>query len=58
MNLIDAEIVEILSEPFERFDKWWVRVKVNEYGTEGYTHVMKDTKEEIKQIKIGDIIQI
>lgn len=56
MNLCDAQIIKILSEPEEKYKKWWVDVQYNCYGQLGITTLMKDTKEEARAVSTGDVI--
>jgi predicted nucleotide-binding protein (sugar kinase/HSP70/actin superfamily) len=62
MNLIDAKIVEVISEPFEKYNKWWVEVKIDDsYGSGSEPsdyQVMKETLEEALLVKVGDIVQV
>ena len=58
MNTIDAEVIEILSEPRTKYDKWWVDVRINSWGHKSTNTLMFDTKEEAESIKIGDVVVI
>jgi len=57
MNLIDLEVIEVLSEPekhtFSLGEYWTVDVKVTAYGRVGKSQVMCKTKEEADNIKVG-----
>jgi len=53
MNLIDIYVVEILSEPFYEYEKWWLKVKSNAYGRLIEDTLMFDSKEECLKIKKG-----
>lgn len=58
MNLIDQQITKILSEPFYKFNKWCVRVEVEDEGGKCETLIMEDTKLKVlEKAKIGNIIQ-
>lgn len=54
MNLIDHWVTAILSEPEERYNKFWVRVSYDCIGGKGESNLMFDTLEEAKQIKVND----
>ena len=54
MNLIDHWIIAVLSEPEERYNKFWVRVYYACEGGTGESNLMFDTLEEASQIKVND----
>ncbi len=58
MNLIDAEVVEVLGEPVEKFGKWFVPVRVTAYGRESETEQICNCKEEAKLVSVGFKMQI
>ena len=58
MNSVAAEIIEILSEPYLLYSKWWVKVKVISWGAVSEVTEMRPTKEEAEKIKVGDRIVI
>jgi len=58
VNLIDAQVIEILSKPYPLYGRFWVDVKVTAYGRESETEIMCRTLEEAEAISIGKIIQI
>lgn len=58
MNLIDAQVIEILSKPRLLYGHFWVDVKVSAYGRESETEIMCKTLEEAENVEIGRIIQI
>lgn len=52
-NQIDAYVVEIIGEPYQQYDHWWVDVKVDSHGvTDGHTCMCK-TEEEAKAVAVG-----
>jgi hypothetical protein len=53
MNLIEHQVVDILSKPYEQYGKWWVKVSANSYGVVGENTLMFDTKEQAENIKSG-----
>ncbi len=54
MNLIEHWITAILSEPEERYNKFWVRVAYTCEGGKGESNLIFNTLEEAKQIKVND----
>ena len=58
MNLIDAEVVEVLGEPVEKFGKWFVPVRVTSYGRESNTEQMCNSKKESDLVDVGFKMQI
>lgn len=58
MNLIDQTITNILSSPFYKYNKWCVRVEIDDEGGKGETLIMEDTKLKVlEKAQIGNIIQ-
>lgn len=58
MNLIDQEITKILSAPFYKYNRWCVKVEIEDEGGKGETLIMEDTKLKVlEKAKIGNIIQ-
>ncbi len=53
MNLLECTVTEVLSIPFEDYEKWWVRVEYNCYSVTSSTQIMFDTKEEAEKVKEG-----
>jgi len=53
MNTIDAEVIEILSEPYVEWGRWWVKVKANDMGGDTTDTLMFSSKEEALQPQIG-----
>lgn len=58
MNLVDASVVKILSEPFEKFGKWWVKVEYASWGANSTTDLMFATKSEAEKVTIGYEFQV
>ncbi len=58
MNVIDATVVEILSEPELKYGKWFVKAKINAYGSESETDQMFQNESEAKAFKVGDTVQV
>jgi len=53
MNLLDAVVTEIISEPYFAYDKWWVKVKYNCYGSISETELMFYKENHAKELKVG-----
>ena len=53
MNLLDAVVTKILSEPEFKYYKWFVDVEYECYGVIDDTSLMFETKEEANGVKIG-----
>jgi len=53
MNLLEAHVTEIIGEPYFKFNKWWVKVKYNCWGSFGETELMFYKENHAKEIKIG-----
>ncbi len=53
MNLLDCVVTEIVREPYEIHNKWWVKVEYTCYGSRGFSDIMCKTEEEALNIKIG-----
>jgi len=58
VNLIDAKVIEILSNPYHLYGRFWVDVKVTAYGRESKTEIMCRTLEEAESVSVGKVIQI
>ena len=57
MNLIDATIISIDSEPYIKYGKYFLDVTVEAYGRTSEHQMMWDIDEE-KTVEIGDTIQV
>ena len=53
MNLLEATVVEILSEPYQMYGYWWVKVLYECYGQNSETSLFFDSYTATKNIKIG-----
>lgn len=53
MNLIEHYVTEVLSEPYEKYNAWFVDVKVTCYGHESIQSIYCKTEEDAKNVKIG-----
>lgn len=58
MNLIDATVTEVLSNPRKVYTKWFVKTKVDSWGRESYADLMFDTEEEAKALEVGRVVLI
>lgn len=58
MNLIDAEVLEVLGEPHEKYGKWWVKVRTIDMGGRPQEEsIMCQTKEQALAIGEGHVFQ-
>ena len=53
MNLLDHTVTKVLSKPYEKYDKWWVRVECECYGNIGEHLIMFNSKEQAEEVKVG-----
>lgn len=53
MNLLDHAVTKILSEPYDKYNKWWVRVEYECYGNKGESSIMFNSKEQAEEVKVG-----
>lgn len=53
MNLLDCFVTKVLSKPYEKYDKWWVRVECECYGNIGEHSIMFNSKENAEEVKVG-----
>ena len=53
MNLVDAVVVKVRSEPYQKYNKWWVSVSYNSWGCPGATQLMFDTQAEAMTVHEG-----
>ena len=40
MNLVDAFVKKVISEPYEEYGKWWIDVEYISWGVPGKTKLM------------------
>lgn len=59
MNLIDSTVKKVLSEPVEKYGKWWVKVLAQDdyVDTPSETQIMCFTKDEALAVKEGHVFQ-
>lgn len=53
MNLLDATVIEILSEPYQSHVFWCVDVTINVYGTVSESTVYFRSKKEAEECSVG-----
>lgn len=53
MNQVDCYVTKILSEPFEKYGRWWVKVEYESWGRPGTTELMFDSAAEAKAVAEG-----
>ncbi len=58
MNYLDGYVVDILSEPIEKYGKWFVKIKYNCWGTTGEMDEIFNTKEQALKLKSGSHLLI
>ena len=59
MNLVDAVVTKVLSEPYLLYNKYWfVDVEYHSYGQVSETNIMCSTEEIAKAIKAGYTFQV
>lgn len=46
MNLVDAFVKKVISEPYEEYGKWWIDVEYISWGVPGKTRLMFESKEQ------------
>lgn len=44
MNLVDAFVKKVISEPYEEYGKWWIDVEYISWGVPGKTRLMFESK--------------
>jgi hypothetical protein len=58
MNVVDATVIEILSDPYSAYGKWFVRAKVTSWGAESEIDQMFYSESDAKKLKVGDTVHI
>ena len=58
MNLLEANVIEILSKPEFKYGAWFVTCTVNCYGRESNHDAMFRDKDKANDFKVGDIVII
>ena len=53
MNTLDAKVTQILKPPYESYNRWWVDVMYDCWGSEEKTSLMFSTKEEADKVEVG-----
>mgnify|MGYP006994816436 FL=1 len=53
MNLLDHTVTKVLSKPYEKYYKWWVRVECEYYGNIGERLIMFNSKEQAEEVTVG-----
>ena len=53
MNLLDAVVIKVKSQPFEDYGYWWVKVDYDCWSVKSETQLMFKTKEEAELVEIG-----
>ena len=55
MNICESYVLEVIGEPYYKYDKWWVKCKFNSYGMVFEQTLMFDKLSSAKSVKIGDL---
>jgi len=59
MNTLDAEILKIFDiKKSDEYDFWTAKAIITTYGREQETLLVGKTEKEIRDYKIGDIVQV
>ena len=53
MNYCDCFVTQILSKTYYQYEKWWLDVEYDSEGALSLLSLMRDTKEELENVKIG-----
>lgn len=53
MNYCDCFVTKILSEPYFQYEKWWLDVEYDSEGALGLSSLMRDDKDDFKNVGIG-----
>jgi len=57
VNLLDHKVTKIIGNPQFKFNVWWIEVEANCYGRVSQIKIMRSTKEEAENVKVGDTFQ-
>lgn len=52
-NLLECQVIEVLSSPVFKYKKWWLKVRYTCYGQSGITQLMFDRKEDAELVEVG-----
>lgn len=53
MNLIDCVVTKVIGEPYEKYNRWWIKVEYDSWGMFCETELFFNTKEEVEKVNIG-----
>lgn len=53
MNLVDGFVTKVLSEPYEKYGKWWLDVEYVSWGNPGEYTLMFDKKGDALNVEKG-----
>ena len=53
MNTVKAVVKKVLSDPYFKYDTWWVKVECNSYGRVSETELMFKSKQKAESVDIG-----
>jgi hypothetical protein len=52
-NLLECEVIEVLSKPVRKYQKWWVKVRYICYGNKAVTQLLFDNKNDAELVEVG-----
>lgn len=58
MNILDATITDLGDIKYLKSGLPYMEAKVHCYGNDQKIHIIRNTEEELKSIKIGDVIKV
>jgi len=58
VNIVDATIVKILSDPELKYEKWFVEVEIDLWGSLSKTSAMFSSEDTARNLKVGDSIKV
>lgn len=53
MNVLNAVVTEVMSDPYEAYGKWWVKVAYDCWGIISQSSVMLDSYDEAAAVSKG-----
>lgn len=53
MNSVDGFVTKVLSAPYEKYGKWWVKVEYDSWGVTSKTELMFNSKVEALLVDKG-----
>ncbi|MGZ8887935.1 MAG: hypothetical protein ACXW1D_00085 [Halobacteriota archaeon] len=53
MNLVDCVVTEVLSAPMEKYNRWWVKVEYDGWGSTSTSEIMCNSFEDAMKVDVG-----